>query len=78
MNEKKPFKPFISWGARPGDLVKIKTTDYRGDEECSHGIIIENIKTEQQTMFPIVAVYVFERSAVEELYAYNIEIISKV
>lgn len=78
MNNTNQFKPFISWGARSGDLVKIKTSDYNGNDEYSHGIIIENIKTEQLTMFPVVAVYVFERQTVEELYTYNIEIISKI
>jgi len=79
MNKEKTniTQPHILWDVREGDLVKIKTFSWDGHAELEHGVIMEKLNKEQQTMFPIVKVYIFERQTLEELYAYNIEVISR-
>ena len=79
MNKEKTeiTQPHIHWDVREGDLVKIKTFSWDGRTELEHGVITEKLDREQQSMFPIVKVYIFERQALEELYAYNIEVISR-
>tara|TARA_R110002072_G_scaffold49833_2_gene134940 strand:+ start:2313 stop:2552 length:240 start_codon:yes stop_codon:yes gene_type:complete len=70
-------KTFDEYDVRAGDLVKIKTYDWEGVVELNHGVVIERLSHIQQSMFPVVKVYIFERQTAEELYSYNIEVISR-
>lgn len=79
MNKEKTHiaEPYIHWDVAAGDLVKIKTFSWDGRSELEHGVVVEKLDNQQQTMFPVVKVYIFERQISEELYAYNIEVISR-
>ena len=61
---------------KPGDLVKVRTTNYRGDDEYEYGFIVGEQKVEQLTLFPMLPVYMFETSDVQLHYPLNLEIIS--
>ena len=61
---------------KPGDLVKVRTTNYRGEDEYGYGFIVGEQSIEQLTLFPMLPVYMFETSDVQLHYPLNLEIIS--
>ena len=72
-----PPEPYLHGDVRPGDLVRITTYDWEGGVDKSHGIITATVTTPQLSMFPLVSVYIFERQVEEEIYSYNIEVVSR-
>lgn len=70
-------QPYLHGDVRPGDLVRITTYDWEGSVNKSHGIITATVTTPQLSMFPLVSVYIFERQVEEEIYSYNIEVVSR-
>tara|TARA_R110002020_G_scaffold74221_3_gene190134 strand:- start:76 stop:339 length:264 start_codon:yes stop_codon:yes gene_type:complete len=68
--------PKIESAHKAGDLVKVLTTNYRGDTEYKYGFIVGEQEIEQLSMFPMLPVYVFDSSEVQMHYPLNLEIIS--
>ena len=60
----------------PGDLVEIKKTSWDGGAYKSIGIVIYEVKETQQKVFPAVYVYDTHSGQSEEIYIYELELIS--
>jgi len=76
LSAKPTIRPYIKWAAQKGDLVKVITTNSAGQLEYNYGIIMGPVKTDQESMFPFVSVYVFDLAMVQNHYPHSLEIIS--
>jgi len=62
------------WAA--GDLVEIKKTSWDGGDYKSIGIVIHEVKETQQRVFPALYVYDTRSGESQEIYIYDLELIS--
>ena len=60
----------------PGDLVEIKKTSWGGAPHKSIGIVLYEIEEPQQRVFPAVCVYNTHSGESQEIYIYELELIS--
>ena len=76
MDEPRSSKFEIKWQLDVGDIVRVRRADIKSYNTFDYGIVVEQCKQIQLNIFPLIEVFMFRTSKIENLQHSLLEVVS--